>query len=91
VCGGAVHEFRNLRHDGGNLGKVPRQRKQKSYDKRASIYRRIPATNTSVQDLIAKAETLLEALPASLWKLSRVANATGNRLAQARPAFLSAT
>src|SRR5664280_2395451 len=31
--------------------------------KRASIYRRIPATNTSVQDLIAKAETLLEALP----------------------------
>ena len=61
--GGAVHEFRNFRHDGGNLGKVPRQRKQKCCDKRASICRRIPAMNMAVQDLIAKAETLLEALP----------------------------
>jgi len=52
-----------FQHGGGNLGKVPRQRKQKCNDKRASIARQIPARNMPVQDLIAKAGTLLEALP----------------------------
>ena len=43
--------------------KSPRPSKRNRHDETRFHFRRLPATNTAVQDLIAKAETLLEALP----------------------------